>query len=161
VGEPAAPGQPALILDTADGGRLRFGTATADGGVKEVLTVSARGDLTVQGKIDPGLQVGDTRVQSGTATDGMPLPLPPGVTAKQVQDRDVALHIQVTPRYPQAAADEAFLVTRCEVDRQRVVHCQLRRLTGANVNSVVPLAACDFLVVAAGVKTPAAAGVAP
>jgi hypothetical protein len=161
VGEPAAPGQPALILETADGGRLRFGTSTADGGVDEVLTVSARGDLTVRGKIDPGLQVGTTRVQSGTATDGMPLPLPPGISAKQLQDGDVALHIQVTPRYPQAAADEAFLVVRCDVDRQRVLHCQLRRLTSGNATStLVPVATCDFLVVAAVVKTPAP-GAAP
>jgi hypothetical protein len=160
VGEPAAPGQPAMILETTDGGRLRFGTSTAEGGVKEVLTVSARGDLTVQGKIDPGLQVGTNRVQSGTATDGMPLPLPPGVTAKQVQDGDVVLHVQVTPRYPQPAAGQAFLVVRCEVDRQRVVHCRLRRLTATNANTPVPVAACDFLIVAAVVKTPAP-GTAP
>jgi hypothetical protein len=152
VGEPAAPGQPALVLETADGGRLRFGRATADGGVDDVLSVTNGGAVTVRGSIDPGLVVGTVRVQSGIATDGMPLPLPPGVSAADVRDGKVVLHVQVVPRYP--SGPDAFVVVRCDVDPQRVVHVALRRLSGSPL-ALSPVAAptCDYLV-AAAVVTP-------
>jgi hypothetical protein len=169
VGEPAVPGQPALVLEAANGGQLRFGRSTADGGVDPVLTsttagsMTVNGSLTVNGTLNPGPVVGTLRVQSGVATDGMPLPLPPGVTAADVQAGKWALHVQVTPRFPQPSpppANVAYLVTRCDVDAGRVVHCEFRRLTTGSsaLDPVVP-AACNFLVAAAVVAS--AAGASP
>jgi hypothetical protein len=94
----------------------------------------------------------------------MPLPLPPGVTAKSVQDGEWTLHVQVTPRFPAPApppaAASAFLVARCDVDANRVVHCELWRLTtGSSTLTAVP-GSCNFLVVAA-VTTPPATGAGP
>jgi hypothetical protein len=164
LGEPAAPGQPSLALETANGGLFRFGRSTADGGIDPVFEVTLAGVLTFKGTFDPPRTVGTSRVQSGVATDGMPLPLPPGVTAKSVQDGEWALHVQVTPRFPAPApppaAASAFLVARCDVDASRVVHCELWRLTtGSSTLTAVP-GSCNFLVVAA-VTTPPATGAGP
>ena len=159
VGEPPVPGQPALLLETAGGGQLRFGRTTATGGVDEVLSVSTGGAVKVNGTIDPGLVVGTVRVQSGIATDGMPLPLPPGVTAAELQQGNVVMHVQVTPRFPPAAANEAYAVARCEVDAQRLVHCAVKRLTDGSSNLTSIPAACNYLVAAAVVAQ--APGAAP
>ena len=160
VGEPPAPGQPALLLEAAAGGQIRFGRTTADGGIDDVLSVSTAGAVTVRGTIDPGLVVGTVRVQSGIATDGMPLPLPPGVTATSLQQGKVVLHIQVTSRFPAAGPNQAYAVARCGVDGQRIVHCQLKRLTsGSTALANVP-AACNFLV-AAAVVGDSASGTSP
>lgn len=155
VGEPPAPGQPALVLESAAGGRMRFGRTTADGGVDEVLSVSTGGAVTVRGTIDPGLVVGTVRIQSGVATDGMPLPLPPGVAETDLQQGTVALHIQVTPRFPPADLGQAFAVVRCDVDAQRMVHCELRALTYGSPDRTPVPAACNFLMAAAVVGAPA------
>ena len=58
TGDPLAAGQPALALDTVGGGRLRFGKTNATGGVNEVFAVSADGNVTIAGRLDPGLVVG-------------------------------------------------------------------------------------------------------
>jgi hypothetical protein len=162
VGEPPAPGQPALLLDATGGGKLSFGRSTADGGVDPVLTgtaagsVTVNGNLKVNGTLDPGPVVGTLKVQFGVATDGMPLPLPPGVTAADVQAGKWALNIQVAPRFPAPSPpppDVAYLVTRCDVDAGRVVHCELRSLTsGATSFAPVP-GVCNYVVFAA-VVTP-------
>ena len=162
LGEPPVPGQPALALETADGGQLRFGRSTADGGIDSVITVTLAGAVTLKGTFDPGRVFGTLRVQSGVATDGMPLPLPPGVTAKSVQDGDWALHVQLTPRLPPPppAPDSAFAVSRCDVDADRVVHCEFWRLESGSASLTAVPAACNFLVIAAVVK-PTAPGAAP
>jgi hypothetical protein len=158
VGEPPAPGQPALLLEAADGGQLSFGRSTADGGVDPVLTSTAAGSVTVNGNLkvngtlDPGPVVGTLKVQSGVATDGMPLPLPLGVTTADVQAGKWALHIQVTPRFPepsQPTSNVAYLVTRCDVDAGRVVHCELRSLTSGVLGFAPVPGICNFMVAAA------------
>jgi hypothetical protein len=161
AGEPPAPGQPALALETEAGGQLRFGRSTPDGGIDPVLTVTLAGavKLGVGATLDPGRVVGTARVQSGVATDGMPLPLPPGVTAKEVQEGKWALHLQVTPRFPAPLPATAFVVSRCEVDADRVVHCQLFRLAAGGAMTAIP-GACNFLIVAAVVE-PQAPGATP
>jgi len=155
VGEPAVPGQPALVLETAGGGRMRFGWTTAEDGVDDVLSVTTGGAVTIRGTIDPGLVVGSVRMQSGIATDGMPLPLPPGVSPADVRDGKVVLHIQVTPRFPPAGAD-AFVIARCDVDAQRVVRVQLRRLTLSPAPPTLTAVAssCTYVVAAAVVTPP-------
>jgi hypothetical protein len=158
VGEPPAPGQPALALETAGGGQLRFGRSTPDGGVDPVLTATTAGAVTVNGTLDPGRVVGTLRVQSGVATDGMPLPLPPGVTAADVQAGKWALNVQVTPRFPQPSPPTptvAYLVTRCDVDPGRVAHCELRSLTSGSPNLLPVPGVCNYLVTAIVVASPA------
>lgn len=158
VGEPSAPGQPAILLEAASGGQFNFGRSTADGGVDPVListaagSVTVNGTLKVNGTLDPGPVVGTLHVQSGVATDGMPLPLPPGVTAADVQAGKWALHVQVTPRFPEPSPPTptvAYLVTRCDVDAERVVHCELRSLTSGGPNLTAVPGVCNYVVAAA------------
>jgi hypothetical protein len=150
AGDPAVAGQAALIVESGGGGRMRFGPTTADGGVAEVFSVTSEGDVWFGGKLHQGLAVGSVRTHSGIATDGMRLPLPPGVREDDVDIGLVALHITLTPRYP-PAPDTAYSVARCEVDEQRVAHCRLVRLVaGVQVEmTALPVAACNFTVVAA------------
>lgn len=160
VGEPPAPGQPALALETAAGGQLRFGRSTAEGGIDPVLTATLAGAVTINGTLNPGPIVGTTLVQSGVATDGMPLPMPRGVTAKAVAEGSWALHVQVTPRFPPPTPGAAvFVVSRCEADADRVVHCELSSLGAGGAPAAVP-AACNYLVIASVVE-PSASGAAP
>lgn len=162
LGEPAAPNQPALALETANGGQLRFGRSTADGGVDPVITATLAGAVTVSGTLKPVPVVGAVRVQSGVATSGMPLPLPPDVTDKGIREGKWDLHIQVTPRFPPppATTQSAFVVSRCDVDANRVVQCELYRLdSGSSTLTVVP-ADCNFLIIAS-VAEAGVAGAAP
>lgn len=156
VGEPPMPGQPALVLKTAGGGQLLFGQTTADGGVKPVLTATAAGSVKIDGTLDPGPVVGTLQVQSGVATDGMPLPLPPGVTDADVRAGKWALHIQVTPRFPHPGSptsNVAYLVTRCDVDAGRVVRCELRSLVSGS-SAMLPVPGVCNYIVAASVVAP-------
>jgi hypothetical protein len=150
VGDPAAAGQPALVLESANGGGLRFGSSAADGSVTDVFSISAGGIVTIPGKIDVKLIVGAARMVSGVATDGMHLPLPSGVTEADITAGDIQIHAWVSPVYP-PTAQTAFAVGRCDVDERRVVRCQLYALTrpGAAVEmSPVPVASCHFVVAA-------------
>jgi hypothetical protein len=161
LGEPAAPGQPALALERANGGQLRFGRSTADGGIDPVISVTLAGAMTLNGTFDPVPRlVGTVRVQSGVATDGMPLPLPPGVTAKSVQDGEWTLHTQLTPRFPASTANSAFVVSRCDVDADRTVHCEFWRITSGSATLTAVPASCSFLMIAAVVK-PSVPGATP
>jgi hypothetical protein len=161
LGEPAAPNQPALALETANGGQLRFGRSTADGGVDPVITATLAGAVTVHGTLDPAPVIGQVRVQTGVATDGMPLPLPPGVTDQGVRDGKWTLHIQVTPRFPPpATATSAFVVSRCDVDANRNVHCEFFTLNAGSTSLTAVPASCNFLILAA-VAQPSTSGATP
>jgi hypothetical protein len=147
-GTAPAPGKPMALVDEADGGSLQFGVTTKSGGLDPAFVVKANGDVTLRGVLDPGvIVVGSVRVQSGTATDGIRLPLPPGVTEADVSDAKVALHVTVTPRFPfdPNQPDRAFAVARCEVDPDRVVRCRLFEVSPGT--SAVP-GACDYIVIA-------------
>ncbi|MEU4689798.1 hypothetical protein [Actinoplanes sp. NPDC023714] len=148
LGDPAAAGQPAMVLDARG---LRFGALDAAGGVADVFSVSPAGDVTLGGQLDPAVSIaGAVGLISGVATDGMPLPLPPGVTEEEVAAGKVILHIWVTPGYPPPQPGTAFLVSRCEVDRQRVAHCRLQRVTmNPPALDDGPAAVCRFVVAAA------------
>ena len=149
VGDPLAAGQPALVVDTAGDGRLLFGKTAATGGVDQVFTVTANGDIQIKGRLFPAPDAGALWTYSAVATDGMPLPLPAGVDPAAVTSGRISVHITVTPHYP-AAAGFAFLTARCEVDADRIVHCSLFRVhtTGAVHIQAVPLAAVNVTVTA-------------
>ena len=101
-----APGQPALLVG-GDPPALTFGLYKGGNAVDPRLTVSAQGDVIATGTIKGALTQGEIRVQSGTATDGVIIPLPPGITEDQVARGAVILHLHLTPHTPQSTAQGA------------------------------------------------------
>jgi hypothetical protein len=138
-------GKPVLSLDETDGARLTFGLQ----GAQPVFTVSAKGDLTITGQFGTGTPKASTAVvQSGVVSDGALLPLPPSITQAMVDQGQVTLHVQLTPRLPQVALGSIppmVVPLECYVDEDRRVHCAVWTLLPTF--GVVP-AACDCLIVA-------------
>lgn len=144
-------GQPAIVLSGEDPPSMVFGLYQGSGSVAPLMTVAANGNLTIEGSFAGRMSVGSVLVASGTVTDGMLLPLPNGVTAEQVADGRVALHVQLTPRVP-ALSSETMLFSPAEaiVDSDRRVRCRVRLydpvVTPGEVTELP--GAVDFLVVA-------------
>ena len=146
--------KPAVVVDEAEGGRLLFGLQDAKGSVRAVLTVDASGNVkaegTIKGKVESGAQF-----ESGIAYDGMLLPLPGDVTQAQVDSGQVALHVQVTPRYDRpptfpGAQDWVAHPIECRVTDGRRVQCRLmwHRIDIAAGARESRLGAVDYTVVA-------------
>lgn len=118
------------LLETDNGAALRFGTYKSPGQITPLLTIDEKGDLVVKGSLT-GTRSGNTvLVQSGVASDGIILPLPPGVTQQQIDDGKASVHVNVSPLVdpaaaPTAGADFAALVQECRVDSDRRVHCRI------------------------------------
>lgn len=152
------PGTPAVWLDGAPA-RLAFGVLDGAGGLTELFSVSASGDVKAEGSVFEGsLPSGAAHVESGIATDGVVLPLPTGITQQQVDDGAVTLHMQVSPLVPPAilapGPDFAQASIECEVDASsRRVRCLVRwfDLTGATPvpPETVKPGVCNYLVIAA------------
>jgi hypothetical protein len=154
--------KPALVLDETEDGQLRFGTLDAAGALQAVFTVTAKGDVKAEGKIVGALAKGITQVESGIATDGMILPLPTGVTQKQVDDGDAIIQTQISLRLtgrttPPGITNPAEQWTASPletwVDSDRRVHCRVRwQRIIAGVAPVLRVedhaAACNYLVLA-------------
>ena len=134
---PTQGGKPALVVDEANGGELRFGLQDARGKLTPVFVVNAKGDVTADGKL-AGAVTSGLHVESGVATDGMLLPLPKGITAELVSQGEAVLHTHVTPRYDGLGAVDPIV---CRVDG-RVVRC---RFDDAGTN--IP-GRCDYTVLA-------------
>ncbi|MFF3456880.1 hypothetical protein ACFYXH_21600 [Streptomyces sp. NPDC002730] len=137
-----------------------------DGSTRIHGDVKITGGLTVTGAVDSPLVTGSVLVQSGTATHGVILPLPPSVTADQVESGEVVLHLQVTPRLQtyggpsEGGVDGSGfgalpVVLRCEVDAQRRLSCLIAWYGGfgpgreLGLPSVLPGAADYFVLVTA------------
>lgn len=135
-----------------------------DGSTQIHGDVKVTGGLTVTGAVDSPLVTGSVLVQSGTATHGVVLPLPPPVTPDQVESGETVLHVQVTPRLQTygapaegGVAGSGFgalpVVLRCEVDAQRRLTCLIAWYRGFGPDqalggpSVLPGTA-DYFVVA-------------
>ncbi|OLF10184.1 hypothetical protein BLA60_17220 [Actinophytocola xinjiangensis] len=120
-------GAPAIVLSGEDPPNLVFGLYRATGSVSPLMTVAANGNLTIAGSFAGRISAGSVLAASGTATDGMLLPLPAGVTPEEVADGRVALHVYLTPRVPPPAT-ATVLVTPVEstVDSERRVRCRIR-----------------------------------
>jgi hypothetical protein len=141
---------------------LIFGVYQGDGTVDERLTITAKGDLAAKGDIKSNgvitgrLTAGQIRVQSGTATDGIVLPLPPGVAQEELDRGAVVLHIWVTIRaslpIPPANFPIGPFPRECFVDNSRRLHCLVRWLNTAGTNAQNQAAAADYLVVAVGAQ---------
>jgi hypothetical protein len=123
----AQEGQPALVLSGDDPPSMVFGLYKGSGTVSPLMTVAANGNLTIEGSFSAKLATGSVLATSGTATDGMLLPLPAGVTNEQVTDGRVVLHIQVTPRVPPLAHAKVMQCPiEATVDSDRRVRCRVR-----------------------------------
>jgi hypothetical protein len=159
-------GAPAMVIDETKG-ELRFGLQDQAGNIKSVFTLNAKGDIHTDGKIEAAIKPGTVQVQSGTAMDGVVLPLPPGVTAETIApDKGKGtVHVQLTPRLDPRPLSLTPLPDQwggfplvCRVDDDRRVHCVIRwfKLFGANAGTFKDFPGlCDYLLV---VAVPAADG---
>jgi hypothetical protein len=146
-------GTAALAVENANGGELRFGLQTTNGDVIPVFTVNGKGDVHAEGKIT-GAIAGGVQVQGGVAFDGAMLPLPPGITAEQVDSGAVLIQTQVSPHYaipalpPPGAGVWMMQPIECRVDGRRVF-CRVRWRDSAGVAADLELpGACDYLLLA-------------
>ncbi len=155
--QPRAQAGPAIVMDSTQGGQLKFGLQNASGVFTPVLTVTA------QGQIQGGVAPGSIQVQSGAASDGVILPLPPGVTEDMVAAGAGTLHIHLVPRLggappgnPNPSHAWGAFCHDCSVDDQRRLSCITRwyDLTSPGTPQDLP-GICDYLVI---VAAPAGSG---
>lgn len=151
--------KPALAIDEADGGTLLFGPQDSKGRVVPTFKVDAKGNVTAEGKIESrATAAGTVKVQSGVITDGVILPLPPGVTAADVTAGRVALHVHLTPRWlpsspPTPPIQDNWVAAApidCRLDRaSRRVVCLVRWFRSNNLTQPLEIpGACDYMVIA-------------
>jgi len=141
------PGQPVLTIG-GDPPVLKFGLYQGGGNVDARLTVTAKGEVTASGTVQGTLNLGQVRVQSGTAAHGLIIPLPEGVTQEQVDSGAVILHLHLTPRTPLFAAGIWYVPVSCSVDARRQLTCQVMRVTGATPSGNPQPGVADYLMVA-------------
>jgi hypothetical protein len=120
-------GQPALVLSGGDQPNMVFGLYQGGGSVAPLMTLAANGNLSIAGSFSGRMAVGSVLAVSGTATDGMLLPLPSGVTPEQVVDGGIIIHVQLTPRIPASSSVFTFhTMLEATVDSDRRVRCRMR-----------------------------------
>jgi hypothetical protein len=154
-GTGAEEGQPAVVVSGGDSVGLVFGRYRGDGSVDPLMTVEGNGNLTVQGGFVGRRSTGSVLVGSGTATDGMLLPLPAGVAPEEVADGRTVLHVQVRPRVPPSGPPDGSPTAmhspvEATVDADRRLRCRVRWFDPmAAAPRVVELpGAVDFVVLA-------------
>jgi len=151
--------KPAVVVDETGDGRLQFGSLDATGKLVPVFTVDAQGNVTAEGKIKGALTTGTVQVESGIATHGMILPLPPGITEKQVSDGEAIVQTQVSlwttgetiPPGSFSTDEWSAFPLEVSVDSERRVRCQLRwvQLRPAIIGVIEDHpAVCNYLVLA-------------
>jgi hypothetical protein len=143
-------GQAVAELDESDpkaGPMFRFGLQ-GETSVKPLFTIDKNGTVWAAGKLTSPVTL---NVESGTITDGMPLPLPAGVTDDDLDSGKAQLHVLLTPRIPLddggfGAGARIPVAHKCEVNG-RAVTCQIRWIS----NTLGPAdelrpGSCDYLV---------------
>jgi len=144
----ATPGQPALVVG-GDPPVLVFGVYKGGTDVDARLTVTAQGDVTATGTIKGALTQGNVRVQSGSITDGLIIPLPEGISQDQVDRGAVILHLHLTPHTPQSATLGTWYVpVSCAVDDHRRLSCQVMIGSGSTLGGNLQPGIADYLVAA-------------
>ncbi|MBE1493305.1 hypothetical protein H4696_000405 [Amycolatopsis lexingtonensis] len=141
-------GKPALVLSGAAEPTLVYGLYKGTGEVDPLLTVTSNGNLTIAGSFSGQISAGSVLATSGSATDGMVLPLPSGVTPAEIADGRVSLHVYVTPKIP--PSDSGLTVpAEATVDGDRRVRCRLRSYDpGVGPTVTETPGSVDFLVLA-------------
>jgi hypothetical protein len=120
-------GKPAIVLSGEDPPSLVFGLYQGTGSISPLMTVAANGNLTIAGSFAGRIPAGTVLIASGTATDGMVLPLPAGVTPEEVADGRVALHVHLVPTFPPTTTGTMLTsVVEATVDDSRRVRCRIR-----------------------------------
>ena len=105
-----------------------------------------------------GALAGGVQVESGVATDGMLLPLPPGITGEQITAGAVVIQAHVTPRIQPPAglapAEKWFPhFYECLVTDRRV-RCRVRWISSTNTANFEDLpGVCDYVLMAFPRKT--------
>jgi hypothetical protein len=162
-------GNLAVVLG-GDPATLIVGVYNGSGGVDERVTITAKGDITAQGTIKGIVTEGEVRVQSGVASDGAILPLPPEITQQQLDDGVVVAHVMLSPHLGGVAAPSGAgvaigpVAVECQVDSQRRLRCLLRwavldlSTTPLTVTERYQPGAADYALL---VTVPAAAGASP
>jgi hypothetical protein len=114
------------------------------------MTVAANGNLTIAGSFSGQISAGSVLATSGTATDGVLLPLPSGVSQEEVADGRVSLHVYVTPKVPPTGSGTVAVPAEAGVDEDRRVRCRIRVFdpTASTVTVAEQPGAVDFLVLA-------------
>ncbi|HEV7669575.1 MAG TPA: hypothetical protein VGS22_13710 [Thermoanaerobaculia bacterium] len=149
--------KPALAIDESDDGTLLFGPQDSLGRVVPAFKVDAKGNVTARGKIVSSAAPGTVQVESGVITDGLVLPLPPGVKPEDVTAGKVVLHVHLTALPPGPTPlgkvpDAKFAVPLyCDLDSEsRRVRCLNRwvRLTASGVTPSDLPGACNYTVLA-------------
>ena len=142
------PGQPVLTIG-GDPPVLKFGLYQGGGSVDARLTITAKGDVTASGTVQGTLNLGQIRVQSGTAMHGLIIPLPEGVTQDQVDSGAVILHLHLTPRTPPSTPGDWYVPLGCSVDTSRRLTCQVMRGSGLTpLSGNLEAGTADYLMVA-------------
>ncbi|MGW5720006.1 hypothetical protein ACWEVP_27830 [Amycolatopsis sp. NPDC003865] len=144
-------GRPALVLSGSDAPTLVYGLYKGTGVVDPLLTVESNGNLTIAGSFSGRISAGSVLATSGSATDGVVLPLPSGVTPEEVADGRVSLHVHVTPRIPPTVTGSTLTSpAEATVDSQRRVRCRIRVYdpTAAPAQVFEQPGVVDFLVLA-------------
>lgn len=149
------PGATAARIDQDE---LAFGLQDGSGGMTKLFTVNRKGEVTAAGRPLGG----GARMVSGLISDGMRLPLPPGVTEQAVLDGQVTLHVQIAPvitGLPVSATTTYALVATdvCYVDSDRRVHCKIRALqqvAGAPIADVLACSASYTVIAFAAAGSP-------
>jgi hypothetical protein len=142
----------ALVIDNENGGEMRFGLHDGKGAVVPVFTVNAQGDVIAEGRI-LGAIAGGVQVESGVITDGLEVPLPAGITQKQIDQGQATVQITVQPRYqqpsslPSPALGQLWLMQpiECHVVGRRVV-CLVRWQTTDGLQTLLLPGVCDYVV---------------
>jgi hypothetical protein len=150
----AAQGQAVVEIDELDaeaGPVLRFGLQ-GEAAVKALFEVNKNGDVWAAGSLKSPLSL---HIESGVITDGMALPLPPGVTDADLESGKVKLHALLSPRTPLddggfGAGSRVPVAHRCELNG-RIVTCQVRWIstTSGTADEIRP-GSCDYLVATYG-----------
>jgi hypothetical protein len=144
----ATPGQPVLMVG-GDPPLLRFGLYKGGTDVDDRLTVTAQGDVTATGTIKGALTQGAVRVQSGSITHGLVIPLPDGITQDQVDRGAVILHLHLTPHTPQSTlAGTWYVPVTCGVDDHRRLSCQVIIGSGSTFGANLQPGIADYFMVA-------------
>jgi len=120
----ATLGQPVLVVG-GDPPLLRFGLYKGGTDIDARLTVTAQGDVTATGVIKGALTEGEIRVQSGSITDGLIIPLPQGITQDKVDQGKVIVHLFLAPHTPQTSPATWYVPVDCSVDSGRQLTCQV------------------------------------
>lgn len=152
---------PAMVVDEQDGGRMLFGLHDGAGSVTPMVRFLANGDVRAEGTVFGAFTSGSVYVESGSATDGVVLPLPAGISQEQVDDGSVSLHVSLALHVPPSAEPPGvvnavwiFTPVQLEVDAQRRVRCVVRWFdVAAGSGSTDAAGTCDYTVIAAASAT--------